>query len=211
VQRGDAAAARSLLHRGTMPSVAEIEEQLRELTLLMYDTRVTLPVLERRVYPRLAADVVFEDPWLRGGGRTRFMIGLRGFHCVARFDFEIFQLGVEMNARGDGGRAIVDGVMNLRQLGFYTYPLRTILVYDFVLTEDGEGLQITRLEEMWSFGDMIANAPLLVGWFYRDVFRPAAGQFFTVVFWLSCALLGPRARSDQPRSETDARDATVAP
>jgi len=175
-----------------MPSAAAIEDQIRELTLLMYDTRVALPVLEQRVLPRLAPGVIFEDPWLRARGRDRFRIGLRGFHCVIRFDFEIFQLAVEMNPRGDGGRALVDGVMNLRQLGFYTYPLRTILVYDFDGTADGEGLQITRLEEMWSFGDMIASAPLFVGWLYQDVLRPAAGHFFTAAFWLSCALFGPK-------------------
>ncbi len=177
-----------------MPSAAAVEDQIRELTLLMYDTRVPLPVLDQRVQPRLAPSVVFEDPWVRVHGRRRFMTGLHGFHCVIRFDFDIFQLAVELNARGDGGRAIVDGVMNLRQLVVYTYPLRTTLVYDFTLTE-GEGLQITRLEEMWSFGDMIASAPLLVGRFYQDVFRPAAGHFFLAAFWLSCALFPRRERA----------------
>ncbi|APR77488.1 Hypothetical protein A7982_02835 [Minicystis rosea] len=167
------------------PSVAELEEHFREITRLMYDTEVPLPVLEERVYPYLAPGVIFEDPWLRARGFRRFTIGLRGFHCVIRFDFDIFQIGVQLDARG-GGRALVDGVMNLRQLGFYTYPLRTILVYDFVLTEGG--LQITRLEEMWSFADMIANAPLLVGQLYDRVFRPAAGHVFTALFALSCAL-----------------------
>ncbi len=76
--------------------------------------------------PYLAPDVTFTDPWLTAHGRGRFRIGLRGFHCVIRFDFDIFQLAVTLNERGDGGRVIVDGVMNLRQLRFYTYPLRTI-------------------------------------------------------------------------------------
>jgi hypothetical protein len=172
------------------PRFAELETRFRELTLLMYDTSIPIPVLEERVVPYLAPDVVFVDPWLIARGRERFAIGLRGFHCAFRFDFEIVQVAVTPNAGGDGGRALVDGVMNLRQLRFYTYPLRTILAYDFTLR--GGELRIERLEEMWSFGDMIANAPLLVGRLYQRAFRPAAGAFFTVFFWLSCAL-GRRA------------------
>lgn len=176
--------------------VAELEERFRELVLLMYDTGVPLAVLEERVIPCLAPGVVFVDPWLVGRRREIVGNGLRGFHCAFRFDFEIFQIGVTLNERGDRGRALVDGVMNLRQLRVYTYPLRTILVYDFALIEGGRGLRIEKLEEMWSFGDMIAEAPLLVGWSYRNVFRPAAGVFFTVFFWLSCVLRRGRA---QPR------------
>jgi hypothetical protein len=178
---------------------SELEERFRELTLLMYDTSVAIPLLEERVYPYLAPDIAFVDPWVMIHGGGTFRNGLRGFHCVIRFDFEIFQLGVQMNAAGDGGRALVDGVMNLRQLRFYTYPLRTILVYDFVLTEGG-GLQITRLEEMWSFGDMIQNVPL-VGRFYDGVYRPGFGYLFTGMFWLACALFGPgglRTRTRPP-------------
>jgi hypothetical protein len=170
--------------------VAELEERFRALTLLMYDTSVPIPVLEELVYPHLAPDIVFVDPWVIARGRRRFEIGLRGFHCVIRFDFEIFQLAVQLDGRG-GGRVLADGVMNLRQLGFYTYPLRTILVYDFRLVEGSAGFQVTRLEEMWSFGDMIAETPL-VGRFYQRVFRPTAGHFFVAMFWLSCALFGPR-------------------
>jgi hypothetical protein len=66
-------------------------------------------------------------------------------------------------------------------------------VYEFALTEGR--LQIRKLEEMWSFGDMIQNAPLLVGRLYGSVFRPAAGAFFTAAFWLSCTLRRGRARS----------------
>jgi hypothetical protein len=174
------------------PRGAEIEERLRELTLLMYDTSVPIPVLEERVIPYLAPDVEFVDPWLVSRGKDRFVTGLRGFHCVIRFDFDISQLSVSLDAPNGRARALVDGVMNLRQVPFYTYPLRTILVYELALTA---GLQIERLEEMWSFGDMIANAPFLVGRLYRGVFRPAAGAFFAAAFRLSCALFGGRARS----------------
>jgi hypothetical protein len=184
------------------PSTAQLEARFRELTLLMYDTQVPISVLEERVHPYLAPHVVFEDPWLRAHGARRFRVGLCGFHSVIRFDFEIFQLDVQLNAGGDGGRVLVDGVMNLRQLVFYTYPLRTILVYDFTLPEGGGPLQITRLEEMWSFGDMIANAPLLVGRFYQRVFRPAAGHFFTAAFAVSCALVGRRRKESRVASST---------
>ncbi len=179
--------------RSPSRGVAEIEAQIRELTLLMYDTSVPVEALEQRVYPHLAPDIAFVDPWLRARGSGKFKVGLRGFHAVIRFDFHIDQLAVDLDEDGRTGRAIVEGVMNLRQIPFYTYPLRTILVYDLTLGEGGAGLQITKLEEMWSFGDMIANAPLLVGRFYEGVFRPAAGYFFTAAFWLSYVLFERRA------------------
>jgi hypothetical protein len=183
------------------PSAAEIEARLRELTLLMYDTSVPLATLEERVYPSLSPSIAFIDPWIVARGARKFEVGLRGFHCAIRFDFDIFQLGVQLNERGDGGRAIVDGVMNLRQLRVYTYPLRTILVIDFVITEETPILRITRLEEMWSYGDMIANLPLL-GRIY-DVSRFFGGYFFTGLFWLACVLrrgeAQPRPRSPSSR------------
>src|SRR6185503_2523380 len=169
------------LHRTTSmnPGLAMLEERFRELTLLLYDTDVPIPVLEERVYPFIAPDILFLDPWVRVHGGRKFRNGLRGFHTIIHFDFDILQLHVRMNNRGDGGRVIVDGVMNLRQLRVYTYPLRTILVYDFVLTEGGAGLQITCLEEMWSFGDMIQNLPI-IGRGY-DLARLGWGYFFTVM------------------------------
>jgi hypothetical protein len=177
-------------------SQSPMEDRFRELTLLMYDTSVPIPVLEERVLPYLAPDIEFLDPWVDVHGKRTVEIGLRGFHCVIRFDFDIFQIAVTMNDRGDGGRAIVDGVMNLRQLVFYTYPLRTILVFDFTL-RDGE-IQVHRLEEMWSFGDMIANAPLFIGRLYTRLYRPSCGYFFTAMFWLSCALFGPKSEGRAP-------------
>ena len=87
--------------------------------------------------------------------------------------------------------------MNLRQLRVYTYPLRTMLVIDFVITEGAPGLQLTRLEEMWSYGDMIQNVPLL-GQIY-GVSRFFAGYFFAGLFWLGCAV---RRGEAQPRSRS---------
>ncbi len=143
------------------------------------------------MYPSLGPDIEFVDPWVLLCGRNKFETGLRGFHCVIRFDFEIRELAIRLDERADAGRALVDGVMNLRQIPLYTYPLRTILVYDFALTEDG-GLQIKRLEEMWSFGDMVERAPFLVGRFYDAVFRPAAVRVLTALFRLACALFEGR-------------------
>jgi hypothetical protein len=170
--------------------VNELERRFAELTLLMYDTRVPLGRLEERVVPYLAPDIEFIDPWVHVRGGPIFKTGLRGFHCAIRFDFDMFQLHVQMNERGDGGRAIVDGVMNLRQLVVYRYPLRTILVYDFVLTEAGTSFQITRVEEMWSFGDMLQNLPL-AGHLY-ELSRRGWGYLLAGLFWASCALTGRR-------------------
>lgn len=175
---------------------AELEARFRELTLLLYDTRVPRSVLRERVHPHIAPDVTFRDPWVVVHGKRAFEDGLAGFHCIVYFDFDVYQVAVRLDEDGERGRALVDGVMNLRQLRFYTYPLRTTLVYHFRLFPDGV-LLIERLEEMWSFGDMIANAPL-VGRFYDLVFRPAAGRFFLALFRLGCALFGSEA-SRAPR------------
>jgi hypothetical protein len=112
-----------------------------------------------------------------------------------RFDFEFFQVNVQLNAEGTGGRAIVDGIMHLKQLSWLlTYPLRTILVYDFALPERASPTaplapRIQRHEEMWSLGDMLAAVPL-VGPFYRDRFRRAFSRGFLVASRLACRLRG---------------------
>ena len=166
--------------------IAALEEHFTRFTLLIYNTSVPLSTLQEQVYPHLAPNIEFLDPLAHVRGIHKYKIGLRGFHCVTHFDFDIYQLHVQMNERGDGGRAIADGVMNLRQLRFYTYPLRTILVYDFVLTEGGKSFQITRQEEIWSLGDLIQNLPG-IGRLY-DASRRVAGRFFLALFWLSCAI-----------------------
>jgi len=152
----------------------------------MYDTSVSLSELQEQVYPYLSKDIRFVDPFIRARGRNKFQVGLRGFHCAFLFDFRIDELRATLNERGDGGRVIVDGVMNLRSLRVYSYPLRTILVYEFVLTQGGCSLEITSQEEMWSVGDLAQNAPVL-GPLY-DGWRFLSGYFFTAMFWLSCAL-----------------------
>lgn len=178
------------------PDVAELSDRFRELTLLLYDTNVSLKSLAARVYPYLAPDIEFKDPLAITRGERLFKVGLRGFHCVIHFDFDIAQLDVQLNDLGDGGRVLVDGIMNLRQLYFYTYPLRTLLVYDFVMARSrdslgdrlgdrgGPSFQITRLEEMWSLGDLVENVPL-IGRLYSGA-RQISGYILGGLFWLGC-------------------------
>ena len=70
------------------------------------------------------------------------------------------------------------------------YPLRTLLVYDYVTTKTGSGLQIVRLEEIWSLGDLVENAPLISA-LYRAA-RTVNGYVLSGLFWLGC-LVKPRA------------------
>lgn len=167
-------------------SARKLEERFSRLSQLMYTTSVPLSTLEDEVVPYLAPNIEFVDPWVRVRGGAKIRTGLRGFHCIIHFDFDVFQLNVQLNEARDGGRVIIDGVMNLRQLRFYTYPLRTILVYDFVMTDEGRSFQVTKLEEMWSFGDLIQNAPVL-GRFYEG-FRFVSGYVILSIFWLGCAI-----------------------
>ncbi len=54
------------------------------------------------------------------------------------------------------------------------------------MVRDGRGFEITRLEETWSFADLIRNAPLL-GRLYEG-FRFGSSQFFVQFFRLSSAV-----------------------
>lgn len=185
------------LERGPLesapPELAPSERPLTEeelcarflsLTHLLYDTNVTLGVLERELVPYLAPDVEFVDPLVHAWGQDIFRTGLRGFHCAIHFNFEAFQIDVQVNRSAGTGRVLVDGIMHLRQLVVYTYPLRTVLVIDFRLTDGGRGFQITRLDEMWSLGDLLANVPG-IGRIY-DVSRRIFGQGLARLFHLSC-------------------------
>jgi hypothetical protein len=167
-------------------TVEELHARFAELTRLLYDTSVPLGVLEREVMPHLAPNIEFVDPLMHSYGFPIFRIGVRGFHCTFPFDFDIAQIGVQLDERGDRGRAIVDGIMNLRSLRVYTYPLRTILVYDFVMTDGGRSFLVTRLDEMWSFGDLFSNLPVVRR--VHDVGRRGFGYFMAGLFWTSCAI-----------------------
>lgn len=171
--------------------IPRLEERFRRMTELLYDTRVPPQVLEEEVLPFIGENVTFTDPWQRGVGRENYRRGAAGFHCMFSFDFDILQANVQLEKGNLGGRAIVDGVMNLKQFSWlYTYPLRTILVYDFTLVGSGAELEpvVHAHEEMWSLGDMIAAIPL-VGRFYKNVFRKGFSYGF-----LAASALCRRAR-----------------
>jgi hypothetical protein len=175
----------------TEVDVGELEERLRTIVGLMYDTRVPLDVLDEKVCPYLAPGVGFVDPWIRARGFQRFRAGLRGFHCAFRFELDVHQLAAQVSPDGRRGRALVEGMMNLRSVPGLVYPLRTILVLEFDVGADGEP-RLTDLEEMWSLADMIRHLPGGIGRLYQDVFRVWSGRFFSGFFWLACKLRGQR-------------------
>lgn len=179
--------------RGGPEVDAWLRERFTRLTHLLYDTQVPLDVLEREVIPLLSPDIEFLDPWVHIRGRDVFRAGLRGFHCVIDFDFDIRQVAVQRDFGGERARVIVDGTMHLRQLQVYTYPLRTTLVFDARLADDARSFEIERLDEMWSLGDLFANVPVAGGLY--DAGRRAWGRFFTGAFRLGCAI-ATRLRPD---------------
>ena len=157
-----------------------LEEAFRRLTGLLYDTSVTRERMEAEVAPILAEGVTFKDPWQTGVGKDAYRLGMAGFHAMFRFDFEIHQLNVSLAPDGRTGRAMVDGVMQLKQLEpIFTYSLRTILTFAFTIAapDSPEQFLVTEHEEMWSLGDMIEALPL-VGRIYSQLFRPAFAKGF---------------------------------
>ncbi len=170
--------------RTRQAQLPQLQDTFRKISQLLYDTKVPPEVLEREVMPFIAEDVVFVDPWQEGGRRDRYRLGLAGFHRMLKFDLDLFQVNVTLDEPAGKGRAIADGVMNLRLLEpLLTYPLRTVLVYEFTLEPEGHFL-IHRHEEMWSLGDMIEAVPLL-GKLYAKGFRKAFSQGFLFASWLS--------------------------
>lgn len=147
----------------------KIALKITEITKILYNTEVT-PKDMIPLHHYFTRDVFFKDPWQQGGGIEKYIAGMNGFHSMLNFDFTDFQAGVTLEPKQRGcnyieGRAIIDGVMQLRQFSWiYTYPLRTILVYklrvfldestgDVVNTKkDDIPFQIYFHEEMWSFG-----------------------------------------------------------
>jgi len=168
-------------------AIKALEKEMTQIVKLQYDTSVPLSELQDKVAPFLGDEVGFTDPWQAGRGKARYELGMRGFHNMFYFDFEVLQLRVDLNDAMTRARVIVDGYMNLRQLQIYTYPLRTILVYHlFVNVNSGEiRFWITDHEEMWSFGDMIENLPI-VGHLY-NLFRATFARGFLFASSLSCA------------------------
>jgi hypothetical protein len=165
---------KSLGAGGREDATAVLVSNFKQITALLYDTSFPVERMEREVAPHIAENVTFKDPWQFGKGKPAYRLGIAGFHAMFRFDFESRQVSVQLNADGNGGRALVDGVMHLKQFEIlFVYPLRTLLVFDFNLPtpNDPANFLITAHEEMWSVGDMIEAAPL-VGGFYARIFRP---------------------------------------
>jgi hypothetical protein len=173
--------------------IRTLEERFRRLSLILYDTSVEPARADAEVAPMLDENVRFTDPWQQASGRAKYRLGAVGFHAMFRFALEIAQVSVQLSEDGASGRAIVDGVMNLRPLGpLFTYPLRTILVYDFALSggqASNPGVLIRAHEEMWSVADMLAALPV-AGWLYRRVFRPGFSRGFLAASWLSARARG---------------------
>lgn len=166
-----------------------LEMRLRRIATLMYDTGVSLEQLEAEVVPYFADGIGFKDPVLSARGRSKVRVGMRGFHCAFRFELDIHQMTVDART----GRALIDATMNLRSIPGYCYPLRTMLVYDFDVDASGEP-RITHIEEIWSLGDLVANAPLGVGAIYDRFLRPSSGVLFLGFFWLTTVLRRGRVR-----------------
>jgi hypothetical protein len=180
--------ASALLPVKSKLSIKELEEYFRKFTLDMYNTWVSFEKMEEDCIKFVHEDIVFKDPWQNIFGIKNYGNAAKGFHSGIYFDFDIHQVNISMNEKQDRGRCIIDGNMNLKQFQFYSYPLRTILVYDFVMVDDGSHFLITLHEEMWSFGDMIENLPLGIGKFYNG-FRYLMGQFVLWMFFYISILM----------------------
>lgn len=156
--------------------IPHLEQRFRHLSQILYDTDVDPAVVDAEVTPLLDANVRFTDPWQQASGREKYRLGMAGFHAMFRFKLRIHQVSVHLAADKQTARILVDGVMDLQPFGpRWTYPLRTMLVYDVVLTATAlrvPDIRITAHEEMWSLGDMLAAAQM-TGHFYSHVFRPA--------------------------------------
>ena len=187
------------MHRRGMPGnraelIHELEAHFKRLIHALYDTDVPAPEVDAQVRPWLDEHVSFVDPWQHGVGLAKYRLGLAGFHTLFKFHFELAQLNVSLDPVSGQGRALADGIMQLKLLEpIHVYPLRTILVFDFVVTDPGVTGEVKFLikthEEMWSFADMIAALPAL-GWVYRQLFRPGFARGFLAASWLSARAKG---------------------
>jgi hypothetical protein len=182
--------------------IAKLEERFRRISELLYDTEVAPSVVDEEIRPYLAESVSFTDPWQQASGREKYRLGAAGFHAMFKFHFEFFQLHVDLDAANTRGRALVDGIMHLKMLSpLYTFPLRTMLVYEFELTNaaapGGPEFSIRSHEEMWSVGDLLASLPA-AGWLYRRLFRRAFSYGFLAASYLSCRAKGLLPGAAQP-------------
>lgn len=179
--------------------IHKLTERFRRISEVLYDTSLPSPEVDAEIRPFLDEKVTFLDPWQHEMGVEKYRLGLAGFHTLFRFHFELHQIGVQLDEKGKRGRAFVEGVMHLKQFErVFTFPLRTILVYHFLVTDPGKAgrepkFLIQRHEEMWSFADLIAGVPG-IGWIYTKLFRRGFAYAFLGASWLSA-----RARGVLPR------------
>lgn len=184
---------------------AELEKRFTRLLHIAYNTSVPVSTLQEEVYPYLAPDIELLSPWLHVRGAETYKVGLSGARLGPPVALDVVQLSARFREKRDAGRVFVDAVLKIRLLPGYTLPLRTFLTLDFVLTECGESFQITRHEEMWSFADILHNAPLAGRWY--ETLRAFSGYVVTGALYLACAFGGRRRRCAPPTPAFTAPDA----
>lgn len=139
--------------------INQLEREFSNLVQLLYTSSVPGPLLERQVVPYLAKNIHFKGPLQENNGKELYRVSIKGFHNLLHFTFDTFQLNIKLNDDGRTGRCIVDGIINIKQFSWlYTYPLRTMLVFEFRLlnnqTIDEPQFEIFRHEEMWFVSSM---------------------------------------------------------
>ena len=60
------------------PKISALENRFRIITDLLYTTSVPGDILEQKVLPFIADDVIFKDPWQEGGNKKLYRIGMKG-------------------------------------------------------------------------------------------------------------------------------------
>jgi hypothetical protein len=56
----------------------QLKEQFTTINQLLYTTSVPADIIEQKVMPYMAEDVVFTDPWQEGGPKENYRIGMKG-------------------------------------------------------------------------------------------------------------------------------------
>ena len=111
-----------------------LEAELLEVAQLQYDTAASGERVLARLRGHLHEHVRFTDPWQSGHGRDLYALGLGGFHAMFRFELTpVHQVAATVSADLRRARVMVDGVMQLRSLRCYVYPLRVVLAYELDL------------------------------------------------------------------------------
>lgn len=59
-------------------TISALENQFRIITDLLYTTSVPNEILEQKVLPFIADEIIFKDPWQEGGNKNLYRIGMKG-------------------------------------------------------------------------------------------------------------------------------------